>query len=503
MQLRSKLLQLTLQAALPPIVLCLVVGSVLVNYEREAFRRGALDRNRAFMTAVDAEIRGHMLSLSALASSQNLEADKLVEFREDAARVVKSQPDWLGVNIVDPSGRQIMNTNRAPPEKLPVIADVEGVQRVISTRQPAAASIAYSDVNKSYVVPIRVPIFRDGKVAYVLNALIKPDAFSRLIIAQRLPETWVSGLVDATGHFIARLPPRPPTDMASEDYRAAISTSAEGWYRGRTVEGKETYSAYKSSEFTKWSVGLGIPVPEVNVAAYRAASLIGFGALFTFGFALWFAFRTGRRIAAPITELVKAARLVGAGKAPPDGPAHAGIREVRDVAQALVDASNAIHEREAGIEREQSLLRAADRAKDEFLAMLGHELRNPLSAVSNAAVVLQRADLSPANRLAAQSIISRQTEQLTRLVNDLLDVGRVVAGKIRLDHAVVDLSAVTEGAVAAIKATNRSDAQGISIDCAADISVLGDRARLEQVVTNLLANAIAYTPPAGGAIDIS
>ncbi len=502
MKLRSKLLLLTMQAALPPMLLCLVVGGVLVNYERESFRRGVTDSNRAFMTAVDAEVRGHVSTLTALAASNNLEADKLPAFREEAVRVVNSQPEWHSVSLTMPSGQQLVNTIRPITEKLPIVLDLESVQRAVATRRPAAGNINIGRSTNTYVVPIRIPVLRKGEVAYVLSAVIHPAAFAKLIAVQRLPATWVIGLIDGTGRFIARVPPRSPGELASENFRATVRQSPEGWYRGLTVEGIPTYTAHKTSEFTSWSVGLAIPVEEVNAAAYRAASLVAFGALLTSGLAFWFASRTGRRIAMPITELVAAARLVGAGQAPPDLPTQSEIREVREVAEALIGAASAIHEREALIEREQSLLRAADRAKDEFLAMLGHELRNPLSAVSNAAIVLQRADLSADHRRAAQAIISRQTEQLTRLVNDLLDVGRVVAGKIRLDQAVVDLGAVTEGAVAAIKSAERADTRLISIDCAAGVNVLGDRARLEQVVTNLLTNAIAYTA-ATGSIDVS
>ncbi len=502
MKLRSKLLHLTLQAALPPMLLCLVVGGVLVDYEREAFRRGAVDSNHAVMTAVDAEIRGHINTLTALAASDSLEAGKLAAFREEAVRMVKSQPDWHSVSLTMPSGQQLVNTIRPVTEKLPIVLDLESVQGAVATRRPAVGNIRIGRSTDTHIVPIRIPVLRNGEVAYVLSAAIQPAAFARLIAVQRVPATWVIGLVDGTGRFIARAPPRSPGDLASSSFRAAVREAPDGWNRGLTIDGLATYQTHKTSEFSNWSVGFAIPVAEVNAAAYRASLLIAFGALLTFGLALWFAFRTGRRIALPIAELVPAARSVGAGKTPPDAPTASEINEVREVAQALVEAASTIHEREASIEHEQSLLRAADRAKDEFLAMLGHELRNPLSAVSNAAVVLQRPDLSAENRLAAQAIILRQSEQLTRLVNDLLEVGRVVAGKINLDHAMVDFGAITEGAVAAIKSTNRADAHRISLDCAAGLSVLGDRARLEQVVTNLLANALTYTP-AGGFIDIS
>jgi signal transduction histidine kinase len=108
--------------------------------------------------------------------------------------------------------------------------------------------------------------------------------------------------------------------------------------------------------------------------------------------ALGFAFILGRRIAQPISQLAASARSLGAGKPRVGIPVAAGIREVREVANAVNEAAAAIGERQALIEREQTALREADRAKDAFLAMLGHELRNPLGAITTAAQVLKDAE---------------------------------------------------------------------------------------------------------------
>ena len=475
---------------------------MLVNYERDAFRRGAIDRNRAFMTAVDAEVRGHVLTLTALAASKRLEVDDLPAFREEAQRVVKSQPDWQSVNLTLPSGQQVLNTNRPLGSELPVVTDLESVRRAVANGQPVAGNINLGRTKNTYVVAIRIPILRNGSVAYVLTAVIEPDGFAKLIHAQHLPASWMSSLVDGTGHFIAREPPVSPGDLASPNFRAAIAQTPEGWYRGITVDGQDSFTAHNTSQYSKWSVGFAIPASEVNAASIRAAWLVGIGALFTIGLAFLFAYRAARRISGPIAEVAKAARSIGAGEEPPQNTRHSEIREVRDVAEALSEASTAVRERAQLVEREQSILIAADRAKDEFLAMLGHELRNPLSAVSNAALLLNRPELPVERRNAVQAIICRQTEQLTRLVNDLLDVGRVVAGKIRLETTMLDLSEVTQTAVAAMQATGRADAQRISIHCDESVMVQGDRARLQQVVTNLLSNAISFTP-VDGAIDIS
>jgi PAS domain S-box-containing protein len=143
---------------------------------------------------------------------------------------------------------------------------------------------------------------------------------------------------------------------------------------------------------------------------------------------------------------------------------------------------------------------AASRGKDAFLAMLSHELRNPLGAISNAVHVLERVD-GGAAAVHAREIIARQTQHLGRLVDDLLDVSRALSGKISLRREVVDVAAVVERALAAVKSTEATASRELSLE-ARPAHVHGDAVRLEQVVNNLLENALKYTP-AGGRIRIA
>ena len=157
---------------------------------------------------------------------------------------------------------------------------------------------------------------------------------------------------------------------------------------------------------------------------------------------------------------------------------------------------------EQALAEQASALRDADRRKDEFLAMLAHELRNPLASVSHAAALLRSAD-DPETHQWAAGVIERQTGQLGRLIDDLLDVSRITTGKIRLRPEIFDAAHVLERACDAARPLI-ADRQH-KLKCEYERGVLwldADPTRIEQIVLNLLTNAAKYTP-AGGLIEVT
>jgi PAS domain S-box-containing protein len=144
---------------------------------------------------------------------------------------------------------------------------------------------------------------------------------------------------------------------------------------------------------------------------------------------------------------------------------------------------------------------AANRAKDEFLAMLGHELRNPLGTITNAVAVLERLGGDDASTRPLTAIINRQTRHLSRLVDDLLDVARVTSGKIRLQAKPVELQALVRRCVETLTHAGRTQQPRVILG-GEPVHVAGDAARLEQVVINLVDNALKYTPP-GGTVTVT
>jgi NO-binding membrane sensor protein with MHYT domain/CheY-like chemotaxis protein len=134
------------------------------------------------------------------------------------------------------------------------------------------------------------------------------------------------------------------------------------------------------------------------------------------------------------------------------------------------------------------------KAKDEFLAMLGHELRNPLAAITNAVAVLRTADPAAPARGIATDIIDRQASHLRRMVDDLLDAGRAMTGKMALVTQPLDLYGCARNAVAGITASGRAARHHLA--CSGEnVWIDGDVTRLEQIVANLVVNSLNYSPP--------
>ncbi|MFZ5521705.1 MAG: ATP-binding protein [Pseudomonadota bacterium] len=150
----------------------------------------------------------------------------------------------------------------------------------------------------------------------------------------------------------------------------------------------------------------------------------------------------------------------------------------------------------------EQALQAASRQKDEFLAMLAHELRNPLAPIRAASEILRRLNSTDARAQQAATIIARQVEHMTGLIDDLLDVARVTRGMVALERAPVDLDSIVSPAVEEVRALIEAKRQTLLVPAFGEaLHVDGDRKRLTQVVANLLNNAAKYTPE-GGRISI-
>lgn len=154
---------------------------------------------------------------------------------------------------------------------------------------------------------------------------------------------------------------------------------------------------------------------------------------------------------------------------------------------------------ELAVQRQEA--EAANRAKDDFLAILSHELRTPLTTIVAGVRVLHQIGSPEARAAQIRDAIERQADQLTKLVDDLLDVKRIVSGPVVLERQPCDLAKAVDDFIAAWNGLGRLKDHLLFVD-AEPVWVNGDPARLQQIVDNLMSNAVKYTP-AGGSISVS
>lgn len=212
-----------------------------------------------------------------------------------------------------------------------------------------------------------------------------------------------------------------------------------------------------------------------------------------------------------VTETLAALPLVGAvlsaehaarlaqGQA---AVARATGRHANDLAIALDAARMDVERALAESARLNAELEERDRRKDDFLAMLGHELRNPMAAISGAIEVMRSLPEDAEQMMKARHVLERQAEQLAHLVDDLLDVARITRGKVVLKPQRVDVATIARRAIDAAQSAAAAKGHELVSELRSPVHVNADPTRLEQMVANLLTNAIKYTD-SGGHIRIT
>jgi signal transduction histidine kinase len=484
MRLRAHLLVLAVTTMLPVLVFALVVGYFLIHEQRETFRRGAEERTLAVLSAIDNELQGSISALAALTTLPALDEGDFGTFRNHAERVLATQPNWQNVNLALPNGQQVMNLQVPPGRPLPNIGGLDGsFERLNTTQKPVISDLAVGPVLKRWSFAVRVPVVRDGRIRYVLSAGVRAEAIRHVIRAQGLPPDWVGVVVDRKGRIVSRNvdPAQTEGQLASPSLREALQRSDSGWFRGTTIEGSAVYTPYRRSDSSGWAFAMGIPAHAVDESAWRAAGLLIVGLLVALALALALANVGGRKISSPIAALAAAATAIGQGERV-KVPEAEGVDEIQRLSRTVREAVEA--------------LQAVDRQKDEFLAMLSHELRNPLAAMSTATHLLAVSDPAGEDAVAARAIIERQNRRMARLVGDLLDISRLTMGKLALQQEPFDLAETVSGVVNLWRASGRLKGHDVRLDLES-AWVHADRTRIEQIIDNLLDNAVKFTPAPG------
>ena len=502
-----------LLAALPvlgilPLVSFAAVTLYLLWEGQQAEARKDLQQTvRTLAVAVERELAGSIGQLERLAELPLLGSDDgLQAFHAHARRVLARQPAWLNITLNEPDGTQRVNASMPFGESLPRAPRAHHEQ-VLRTGLPAVSDIYVSRRSEALAIAASVPVLRDGAVRWVLTARLEPAALSRLLRDQRARPGFIASITDRTHRVVARS--RDIELYFGQRYTdqlvASLQAAPAGTARLDALDGTPVLAAWQRLDWG-WTVSLGVPRSVYDSPLQRSVALLGLIGLGILAAGVLASVAMAQRI----THAVHAARddamrLAEGGEV---ASRASRIRQLHELSQSLRQGSLRLRatmaERAALLVAERAArerAEAASRGKDELIAMLGHELRNPLSAIANAARLVDDARLPAPERARMREVLDRQVRHMRRLIDDLLDVSRVLAGKIPLLREPVDLAEVVERALAALRAAGRLSAHELQTDLHA-ARVDGDPVRLEQVVTNLVGNAAKYTPE-GGRIGVA
>jgi signal transduction histidine kinase len=406
---------------------------------------------------------------------------------------------FTGLAALDPAGNLVAFAGTLPPDATPALRSL-AFQRLSRPELRVEASMP-RDLTPPLLFMSAPVTALDGRTSGLVVGLV--DAGS---LAQRIsrPRSNIY-LADGHGRLIAQwetapieeLPPGWDSDLDS----------------GSSLPAGERLAAFARVPGMDWAIAVERSREEALAGVHSGRDLAFLLLLLLIPLAVIGGKVVARRIAQPLRSLSDAVGgLTGGNLAdpPPVALEVSGITEVDRLSATFGEMRERLALRTRERERLADELRArnealtdSDRRKDEFLAMLAHELRNPLGAIGNASYLLEQVGSETPQGKRSVAIIRRQIQHLVRMVDDLLDVSRITRGKVELRREPVDLREIVHHAVDTARPLIDAKAHRIEVMLPREpVPLVADITRMEQVLSNLLRNAAKYTEE-GGRIEVA
>jgi signal transduction histidine kinase len=462
---RSEFLLVVLATALP-----VWLASAVLLYNAEIDARALVERDSAaaasaVMVAIDRDVAAAIVLAETLATSQSLLEGDLARFAVRASGAI--QRSGVGSNVVlsDASGQQVLNTLQPFGQPLPRHGNPKIVQVVFATAKPVISDLYIGGLMHRPVLSVEVPVIRDGTVIYDLSIGLFPERKSAILRQQHLPAGWIAGVIDSTGTIIARSQNEAQLvgQKATPAFLQAIAQHPAGGSNKllaqRTNDGVSVSTAWARSEFSGWTVAVGVPTAELTDRVWRflALSIVCTLAMIVINLAM--AAAIGRRLEARTIESTTA-RV-----------AQQGVEE-------------------------------AARARGSYFAYLSHELRTPLMAVSGCAEGIATRSRD-AKVLDYCERIDGSVNHIVDIIEQIQSYARHEAGELKLHKRPLDVADEVQSSADLLEGI--AGQAGVEVQCQIDQRIPplnADEVRLRQILLNLLSNAIKFTPR-GGTVTIS
>jgi signal transduction histidine kinase/ActR/RegA family two-component response regulator len=492
--LRRELVALIVFALVPMLVFSLIVALWGAWLQTRSVEAGVHNTTSALALAVGREVESWKATLRTAAQSRLLDDRDYGGMHARLGPLAVEYEGWF--SLIDRDGRQLLNTAVPHGTPLPIVHESDALAEVFRTRQPVLSGLARSNVPTEDVVSLFMPVVRNHDVIHVLALRTRPQRLARLMAGQPLPPQWRATLLDGdnrviadTGPLHAEALPMPATFVA-RDRRAPFVDR-------RSSNGQPELVSFEPLLEGNWTVAVTVPRAVIDRDSVAILGAMTFGGIALLLLAIWLSGRVAGRIEAPVRALAQRAEH---GFGSPVAVSSTSVRELAELERAFARATTL--ERERSAEREHRLaLEVAHRAKDEFLATLSHELRTPLQAALGWLHVLRAAGAEAATRDKAVPVIERNLRQLGQLVDDLIDASRIVSGKVALQLEPLDLARLVTQTAETWQPAIAAKQQQLQLSIEDDVWVNADRARMAQVISNLIANSVKFTP-GGGCIEV-
>ncbi|KFE63544.1 sensor histidine kinase [Hyalangium minutum] len=496
-------------ALLPVVAFSGLMVLRLTRQMQEGVERRLQNSAHEITWAFDREVSATIRTLQALAQSGHLDEGDVEGFRTEALRVQRSQPSWLTVILLTTEGQQLMNLRRPSGAPLPRATEPESLRRTVEDRQAVVGGLVMGNSGQYWGFPIRVPVIRDDQVLYVLSAIITPEALVDVVGRQSPAEgelEFTRVVVDREGlvAYRTRNPERFIGQPATGNFIQNTREGIEGVFRSVTLEGEHSYVAFSRSGLSGWLSAVVVPDEIIDEPFRRSVRVIAASGLLVLLISLTSAIVFARRFAGGLRSMAGAAEALASGEQP--RVERSSIEEMERLGLSLTNSAERLRQHQEEERRSREGLEAAVRSRDEFLSLASHELKTPLTSLMLQTQLLQRRmergeALPPerVGRLLEQT--SRQAQRLARLVDDMLDISRLAAGKLSLEPDTFDLVELAAEVAAKLGPQMTEARCEVSVRVTEPVVGAWDRYRLEQVLTNFLTNAARYS--AGKPVEVT